>query len=570
MTFLLCISTASIAQAPITSNGNAAREAFAAGNYDRAIDLYREVVRLNPKDYDTWSQLAAAYFHSGLPRRALRYLKMSEKLTNLRSYNLLYQGLSYQSLGLMEKSRLYLKNSAQFPDQFGARSMYELGVMDYKNHNKERASYWLNLYIQRHPQGEFRSGATKLLGSIRSGKQISVAQTTDQPDLETALFKYNKLSLTPSPHYWFSQIGGAYRQNTLYEKNDRGDFKKGTYPYEALLASAGIGIGPIKKEEGTVWAGYNYLQAWNTENDRMQTYLDEPSDIAYQPFRADLMERRHQLYADVRREFPYHIYAGAFARIEFARIGSSLFGGPEIQSFDPEVQSISDTTWFIPWIGYSWNTNMRTFAYLYFRKEVNSEIPDFSNKSYNFEVNSGDAPPLSLGLTHDMEFPKFKTEATAELYSYEFIANDPWLDYSREGVNFTVEHQVIPQLFIVLSGGFYQDTYIETILKNGSCEATNIDGSAALTLAAPRSDPRPCLRDESGRMFRIATHWNFTQFQRIGGEFSYISNQNPRQKEFETTELSILGTATMAFPSVKRVKKFSNRFADQAFTKKAQ
>jgi tetratricopeptide (TPR) repeat protein len=561
------IPTSSIAQGPASNEENAAREALTAGNYDKAIDLFREVVRRNPKDYDTWTLLASAYFYSGLPRKALRYLKLSEKPTTLKSYNLLFQGLSYQSLGVLEKARLYLKNSAQFPDESGARAMYELGLMDYKARNNDRATHWLSLCIQRHPQSSYKQPATRLLASIRSGKRINVAQNSDQADLEAALYKYNKLSLSSTPHFWYSQIGGAYRDKSVNDKGDDGSFKPRNDQYQAFLANAGIGIGPLKNEQGTIWAGYSYFQDWITTGDRTSTYFAEPSDIEYQPFRADLMERRHQFYVDVRRDLPFHLYAGAYTRIEFARIGSSVFSGPEIQSFPAKVQDISDTTWFIPWIGYSWSTNMRTFGYLYFRKEIIAEIPDYSNKSYNFD---GGSSPLSYGLTHDMEFPKFKTEATAEIYSYQSVANDPWLDYARIGGNFTVEHQVIPQLFVVLSGGYFQDTYAETILKNASCTVTKFDTEASLTLAPELSNPQDCTRNETGLVFHLGTHWDFTQFQRIAGELSYVSNSNPDQKEFDQTQLSILVTATIAFPSVKRVLRFANRFADSTFAKKDQ
>ncbi len=560
-----------VAQITRANEALAGREALESGNYDRAIDLFRSAVRQYPQDYDTWTQLAAAYFHSGLPRRALRYLKMAEKKTSIRSYNLLYQGLAYQALDAKEKSRLFLKNAAQFPDSSGGRAMIEIGLMDYKAKDNERATYWFNLYLQRHPRGPFRQDATKMLSAIRSGKTLASVATSNSPDTESALFKYNKLSLGTMPHFWFSQVGGSYRSKTVFEKDDRRAFSQSTPESQSLLASGGIGLGPIRNSEGSIWAGYNYFQDWNTLNERVKTYFDEPGDIAYQPFRADLMERRHQFYADARRELPFNLQIGAFFRLEFARIGSSMFSGPEIQSFDSEVQAIADTTWFVPWIGYDWNPNMRTSMYFYLRKEINEEVPDFSNKSYSFEVGADSTLPLSFGISHDMVLPKFKTEASAELYSYEFIANDPWFDYSRQGFNGSLDHQVIPDLYVTLGGGYFRDTYIEEILKNGACNLTKISDGASLTQnEGEATAPVRCYRDETGFMVRAGVFLNLSQFQRIGGELSYVSTSNPNQKEFETSTLSLLGTATIAFPSVKRVQRFVSRYADTALTKKDQ
>jgi hypothetical protein len=49
-----------------------------------------------------------------------------------------------------------------------------------------------------------------------------------------------------------------------------------------------------------------------------------------------------------------------------------------------------------------------------------------------------------------------------------------------------------------------------------------------------------------------------------------VKNQNPKQKEYEDQIRRMQVTYTLAFPSVKRVARFVDRFADTAFTKEAE
>jgi hypothetical protein len=485
----------------------------------------------------------------------------------------LYQGLAYKSLGLKEKAKVYLKNSAQFPDPYGGRAMYEVGILEYNDKNDERAHYWLSLCIQRNPQSPFRPQAMKVLSAIRTGKRITRVADEDEPDVESALFKYNKLSLMPNPHFWFAEIGGSYTSRTLQDKDDQGVFTDRTDEYQAIVANVGVGLGPIKKDEATAWIGYTYLQNWNTTSERIGTYADDPSDISYQPFRTDLLERRHQFSAELSRTFPFSISVGAYTRFEFARIGSSLFSGPETTTLDQEVQTISDTTLFVPWTAYRWNKNFQTLGYLYFRKEINSEVKDFSNKSFDFEGSDGDSFPFSLGLVQEARFPKQRLEASAEFYSYKFVSNDPWLDYRRVGGNGTLEHQVIPQLFVDLSGGLFSDTYPEKILKIGSCEAySRADDPVTPKASGTAVDETiaDCFRDETGWMIRAATYWSYSQFNRIGGQISYVSDSNPVQQEFNSDQLSLMATISIAFPSTRRAFEYAYRFTDSVFAKKDQ
>jgi hypothetical protein len=68
-------------------------------------------------------------------------------------------------------------------------------------------------------------------------------------------------------------------------------------------------------------------------------------------------------------------------------------------------------------------------------------------------------------------------------------------------------------------------------------------------------------------LYQIGGYWNYSQFHRIAAYYLYVENKNGDQKVYDETKSTIYFVATMAFPSVKRVLRFVDRFADSAFTK---
>lgn len=562
---LLCRNSLSYAQATPQVDLVKAQQYFAKSKFDKAIKYYKRYLRKNKQDYEAWAQLGASYYHTGVPRRGLRYLKMAEAKTPNKAYDFFYQGLCYDAIGDRENARESYKKSANFPSLYGGRSMFELGVTDYKNQEQEKSYHWLALYVNRYPKGRYRNEALRILNALRQGIYLDNVSGVKKPDANKALYKYNKLSLMPTPHFWLARIGSFYQQGTHWEPKSSGGITQKGHSTTAITADATAGIGPIKKEQATVWAGYNYKQQWYTEAERINEFTED-FDLSYQPFRPDLLEREHELYFDLRRKFGQKLLLGVFSQLAYHRLSTSLYTGPETETFDLEVQDISDTTLFIPWIGFSYDQNHRTLIYLYFRKEINSDSPDFSNKTYNFSSNTGDIP-LSFGLTHTMNIPKYKTDLNLELFKYDFISNDYWNDYVRIGFNASVEHQVLPRIFIQLLGGYYQDSYIETILRQNTCE-TALKTEDNTSSTAPSY--HHCDRNDSGYMITAKGYWNYTQFHRISAEIQFIENQNETQQEYSTSDMKIIVSANIAFPSVKRVLRFSKRFADSALTKSPQ
>lgn len=569
LALLFSQSTPVFAQAP-GSYATQGRAKFTQRKYDEAIEAFRKHLRKAPKDFNVWNELGAAYYHTGQPRKALRYLKQVERKTTDKSYNYYYQGLCYEAVDTLDRAKDYFNYAAlRFSDEYAARSTYEMGTIEYKARNKPRIQYWLTLYLQRYPTGVYAAQSVRLLQSLREDKWLEDVEGTQKPNQEEALFKYNKLSLTQDPHFWFIQGGWQFTDHSGFEPAPGGDLKARNYQDMAAVVNSGVGMGPYRQGNMTAFAGYTYRQLWITEQDRISEYMDDKTDLEYFPLRGDLLERRHQFYVDFRKDVASLLYYGVFARYEFARVGSSLFPSPDNDELR-KVLKISDTQLVIPWIGASFLKDMRTLAYLYLRKEINEDSPDHSNKTYELGL-SGASPVMSLGISHEMDFPEQDLEISVELFRYEFIYNDFWLDYKREGMFLSAEHQFIPRWYVSGLVGYYKDNYVLTRIKNGGCGAkVNNNTDTTSPTGGVTAPPTNCFRNDTGLLYQAGVYWNWTQFQRFSASFQQVENKNPQQKEFDESKQTIQVTYTMAFPSVKRVTRFVDRYADTAFTKEAE
>jgi len=550
---------------PANSGGlQRAEDAFKRQNYDHAIVLLRAHLRRNTRDFHAWNLLAASYYHTGLPQRALRHFRNVYRHSPNKSYNLFYQGLCYQLLQQPARARVALTNSARFIDKYGSRATFELALMEYNARDNEKATYWLNLYRQRYPQGEFISTVNDMVRSISQGTFISDIEGNIKPDMERALFRYNRYSLSERPHFWFVQLGSNYEDSTQRVPTQTGATESRPVVSYQLHANAGAGIGPIRAGDSLAWAGYTYRQEWNTDPDRIKLWQDDPFDTEHQALRTDVMERTHQVFGDYRRSLSDNLFLGLYGRFDFVRGGSSLFAssdGPVTQ----RTARIAERNVFIPWIGINYLENYYTLFYLYFRKEINADFPQFSNQTY--DLFESDTPHLSYGISHSMIFPQHNLTVNIEAFLYEFVYNDIWLDYSRLGAIIAARYEFYPRFLANAIVGFYDDTYQVPRLKQASCSFVPSDGEGRTEAS---SIPVSCAREDSGQMMGIGLQWNLSQFRRL--EFSYlqVTNKNSQQNVYDKTSSTFLVTATFAFPSVERVARYVERFADTAFTKEAE
>lgn len=457
--------------------------------------------------------------------------------------------------------------AARFTDEYGARATFELAVNEYNAKRYDKASYWIRLYQQRYPRGTAIPVLNKMAQSISGNYHLPDIQGNKKPDMEKALFRYNKYSLSPNPHYWFVQLGSIFDFGSAREPDQNQNKIKTVETQEyALLANAGVGMGPIKQNDALAFGGYTYRQRWNTEAARINTFFEDFTDIEYFPFRGDLLIRSHELYGDYRQRVKDNIFFGVFGRLEMEFGGSSLIPGPE----QPEVKSttrISDTTLLIPWVGISYLDNYYTLFYLYLRKSLNSVNFEFSNKTYS--LFGDDEFVMSFGISHNMDFPKKKLKVNAEAFQYEFIYNDYWLDYTRTGAIFAAEYEFYPRFFVRGLLGFYSDVYQLPTIKQNQCAYNSgpaDSGEGGELFLTDSEDPLRCPRTDEGRLYGVGGHWNYSQFHRVEVSFTHVSNSNAKLKVYDRTKNTILFRLTWAFPSAQRVIRYVDRFADSAFT----
>lgn len=554
------------------SSGNAAtilqnaRNQFTTLNFDKAIESYKAYLRILPHDYAAWGQLGAAYYHAGQPRRAQQTLQRVEQLTPERSYNYYYQGLCFSLLGMEKVAQRYWEYAGWFNDESGSKATIELAVSVYKEKEDAKAKYLASSYLQRFPQGSQKAIAQSIIQSLESGKRLDAIQADERPDPDLTLYKYNRLSLFNVPHFWSIQTGILSDEAQGYQPSESGALDQKEEGNYAFLVNASLGIGPIRKKYATAFAGYSYRQHWDTDLDVLTNWFSDPFNLQAFPIRGDLLERSHQLFGDIRRQFTDQLFLGAYARVDYQRAGSSFFPSPDDNDLRIVV-SMTDTTMLIPWLGWAWTDDQRSLAYLYIRKEIHNNSPDHSNKTYDFTGDTGERA-ISFGLSHSMEFPAWQLSGSIEAFQYEFIFNDFWLDYTRKGAILGADYIIWKGLGVNAAVGFYEDGYKLPRIKQGDCSSNGgIPTSNPSSLKLADDNPvSKCNRSDSGTLMQAGVYWSQNANLRFSGSYLMVENSSG-MKEYSESRNVIRFDVTWAFPGVKRVSRMTDRFADIAFTK---
>ena len=545
-----------------------ARTQMRKKNYMEAIKLYKIYLKKKSKSREVWTELGVAYYKVGLPKKALRHLKAVQGKLNRPSFNYYYQGLAHDQLGQYSKAGRYFTRAATGTDWYAGEAAFVLGTNAYNRKRAKTASQWLRFVVQRksdHPRAK-RAGS--LLAKIQSTPPRSwqPIQVVKHPDRDLALYRFHKLSLFPKPHFWAFQSGFNFRVDSIVEPQESNGATNQAVDEEALTINGIFGLGPIRRGNAYGWVGYNYLQSFFTNRERFAEWTDDVFDLSYLPFRFDLLDRRHQLYIDARLEIKPKFFLGLFSRLEFRRRGSSFLGSNE----DPELRksfNISKTALGIPWAGYQWDDNARSLFYFYLRTELIEAQEEFSNRTYNLKDNDVSfVDKFSFGLTHTHELPQINTSINAELFHYAFSHNDPFLDYGRRGLIAGGQYDLNKKISLSMHLGFYRDNYFLDIPKAGDC-SRNIEG-------VPNNNPvqstdNTCSRDDTGFLVQGGLQWNISNTQRVDFFPSFVRNGSGLN-EYDSSTFQIKALYTIAFPSVERVTSFSERFSDNAFTKRFQ
>lgn len=536
---------------------------FAKGNWDKAIPLYKKHLRSFPADYKAWNQLSAAYYHSGQIKLALRTLQRLQRQTPDKSFNFFYQGMCIAVLGAEKDAIRYWEYAAYWQDEFAAKATFELALSHYKSGDDAKARQWLTVYTQKFPRGPDAQTAKDLLKSLTDNKRKDDVAGFERPDPELTIYKYHPWSLFKVPHFWRVQIGGLNVEATGYEPvrtgQGSGTLVRPPVSDAAMTVNASIGVGPIRQKSATSFAGYTYKQQWLMDVNGFMSWFEEGLNLDYFPLRGDMLQRSHQFFGDVRRQITDNLYLGAYARLEFSRLGSSLFPSPD-ESNLKVVTPQTDTQLMIPWVGWSWSSTMRSMFSLYLRKELHNQSPEHSNKTYDLGGTAGD-PAISVTLSHAMDFPEQRIETSIDVFQYEFIYNDYWLDYTRRGVIAAADYNIYKKIGASALVGYYQDEYQLPQVKTGGC--------AAVVPSNEESKVESCPRSDTGNMIQIGLYYNKSSNVRFEGTYTMVENSS-NLKVYSGSKNTIWFSAIWAFPGTKRVSRMTERFADAAFTKDAE
>lgn len=544
--------------APTSSPLGAAQQEFSKGNWDSAISLYRRYLRTNPSDYQAWNQLAAAYYHSGQVKQSLSTLQRVQRNSPDKSLNYFYQGMCIAVLSGDKDAIKYWEYAAYWPDEFGARATFELGTSYYRMNDDAKAKQWLTIYTQKFPKGPDATVAKDLLKSLAESRRIDPVKGFERPDLELTIYKYHPWSLFKVPHFWQIQVSGYGEEDVGYQPQEDGTLIEKVNQDSSLLVNASIGIGPIRQKGATSFAGYTYKQNWLLQLETIQTWFSDGLSLESFPIRGDMMERTHQFFGDIRKQFSPSLFAGAYARIEFSKIGSSFFPSPDESSLKV-VTPNRDTQLVIPWVGWAWSDTSRSMFSLYLKKELHNQSSEHSNKTYDITGGSGQ-PAISFTLSQAFDFPSRNLSLNFDLFQYEFIFNDYWLDYSRTGGLLGAEYAIFKGLGASATIGLYQDKYKLPQIRAGGCGATSSTDQSGEQARVQ------CRRTDSGQMIQVSVYYDRSPNLRFGINGLMVENRS-NQKVYSDSKMAYSGGVTWSFPGTSRVLKMTSRFADAAFTK---
>lgn len=544
-----------------SKNLKIARKAFQNRDYVRAQQYFRRHLRQYKKDYDSWNYLAASYYHLGLPKKALRYLKYIYKKTKLKSFNLLYRGLALKTLRKPALAIKMFKRAIDFHDEYSELATFELALLNYHANNTSEARKWGRIYRKRYPKGTHAKQAQKLLDSIELGQHIPYLTGIEEPDLSKAKFKYHHLSLFNFPHFWMLQLGNEAFDFT----GKRPDAGRKLTPHHnqvfGLLSNFGIGIGPLRSDYVSFWAAYTYMQKWLTNAGRVKLFLREPSDIKYQPFRFDLLERNHRFSSSLTLKLHSQINVGLYGYYSFRIMGSDQFLDPDGFTALKGTIPLSQSMLMIPWVGISYLDYFRSFAYLYVEKTLDESDEDFSNVTFGRDGSSMlNYFFVSWGARQVFTLKQYDLSLEFDFFRTHYLFNDYWLDFTRMGGTAKLKMGILARVYLAGRFGYLIDDYPTQVIKLGQCSA--VIGEA---IAMDNNIPQICKREDHAIMYEFNGIFDFSPTKRIELQVVRVENMNNQLQEYERQETKFKLRLTFAFPSAKKTLSYVDKFSDSVY-----
>ena len=525
-----------------------ALRAFEKGNYTKAKAILRPCVLRNKRDYRSWALLGATNFHLGNPRTSIKIMRKIFHKSNDKSYNLYYQGLSYNLTDQTRKAKKHLVIASKYSDEYGARSTFELAIIEYHQRDIRKSRYWASQYLNRFPRGPFKKRVQILLDSLASGKYTRNLKGADYPNKERARVDNSYLSLIKGvPNFYFLTMGFNGGLNRTYDPTSGGGIKPVVSQRYRLLGSAGVGLGPLVSGKSTLHLGYRYTQYWHSDQTRFKSYIDDPGDFGYFPFQPDGLEREHAMLAMVEYQPSKNLSAGLNASFDIKLIGSEYLNTSDVEGID-QVLPISDGLQLIPWMALRWNFIHKTTAYADFTKIMSRENSNLSNRNYNI---GNDEPAISGGILHQIYLSNLFLKIEGEVYRQEIIFNDYWLDVVQMGGRVNISHEFISNTFITLSSEYATHAYERPLISLRPCDRS----------LAERSTITKCYRDDTVTIFQASLLWHITPLNSVRLTGSIFEAYNEYIEVFNKTKEEVTIELNMSFPSHSRTAPMRKQFS---------
>lgn len=538
------------------------RELMKQQKYSESARLLEAYVQLKPDETEALDILGVAYYQMGLPRKALKVLKLSEKISPDPPYNLLFQGLSFAVIKEYALAAYYFKQAANHPKKnsaYARLATYELASWYYNRRKIVRAKRWTRIYLSRYPNGKHVSTLREVQKHLKIGKFVGHLPGMRRPNVEQAYFTHSGLSLGSFPHYWIMETGSIYGEEDGVQITSQQDYSfqdRKTIVY-AFRFLTGLGVGPFQLSGFAFNGGYTYHQIWHTTPDRVAVYSNNPSDLAYFPLRPDLQTRNHDFYLKSSFALPHYFSTGLSAVTSIERMGSRL-PGPDPWTYTNSSHLMSYHFALTPWIGVQFNPRHILKSYLYLMRWINKEDPQFSHQSI-----TNQSLPASLGALYHGNFPKIKLQVELDGRYYQYLFNDPYLDHKDLGISGRITHDLTSNLHLYLSGSWSRKKYTEPHLKIGQCSLFRKkkpnpgENNQQKPPDLKTHDPVRCDRVDKiwnangGVSFTFKEHYGF--FARA--EFN--SNTNVNIQELSFRNLYYRCGFSMAFPNVSKVTDYT-------------
>ncbi len=545
----------------------AGKKAFQNRDYVRAQKHFRQHLRRYKKDYDSWNYLAASYYHLGLPKKALRYLKYIYKKTKLKSFNLLYRGLTLKLLKKHPQAIKTLKRAIDFHDSYGELATFELALLHYDMGNISEASKWGKIYLKRHDQGTYAAKAKRMLDSIDLGQQLQDLEGVEEPNLTEAKFKYHHLSLFNFPHFWMLQIGNEAFDFTGKRPDSGRALTDHRNQVFGLLSNFGLGLGPFRSDLLSFWGAYTYMQKWLTNTGRVRLFLEDPSDIKYFPFRFDLLERTHRISGALTLKPHAQANVGLYSEFAYRVMGSNQFSDPDGFSALKGTIPLSYSMLMIPWLGISYYTYFRSFVYAYIEKTIDMSDSDFSNITFGRSGSSVlDYFYVSWGGRQVFTLKQYDVSLELDVFMTQYLFNDYWLDFTRLGGAAKIKMGILSKIYLAGRYGYMTDSYATDVIKLGTCSHVIGEDIGADSGASPDlKNPVACARVDTAIMYEFSGSFDLSPTKRIELQVVRVENVNYMLQEYQRQETKLKLRLTFAFPSARKTLSYVDKFSDAVY-----